>query len=125
MLPDANERRPTMNQLTDRDDDGNNLDVVPQGLFNADNRLQYPDSQQPKVQFSINNNFFKNVTENKDISKLISQLATCINGTKKVCKLNILFGLGNMNFAVGFQQHIFSLNVVYTITGMINTHTQH
>ena len=94
MQPDEDERRPTIN----RDDDGNNLDpftrdVVPQGLFNTDNRPQYPDSQQPKVQFSINNNFFKNVTENKDISKLISQLATCINGTKKVYKLNILFVL--------------------------------
>jgi len=61
----------------ERDDDGNNLesstkDLVPQII------------QQPKVQFTLTNNFFKNVSDNKDISKLISQLATCINATKKV-----------------------------------------
>jgi len=44
----------------------------------------YADQQQPKVQFAVANNFFKNVTDNKDIAKLVAQLATCINSTKKV-----------------------------------------
>jgi hypothetical protein len=40
--------------------------------------------QQPKVQFALANSFFKNVSDNKDIAKLVAQLATCINATKKV-----------------------------------------
>jgi hypothetical protein len=92
MPPDEYERHPTINQPADRDDEMNNRelfarDLVPQGLLNPDNpiaRSQYIEAQQNKVQFASNNNFFKNVTENKDISKLVAQLATCINATKKV-----------------------------------------
>ena len=42
------------------------------------------DAQQGKVQFTLPNNFYKNVSENKEIAKLVSQLATCTNATKKV-----------------------------------------
>jgi len=53
--------------------------------INARSRANtHADQQQPKVQFAVANNFFKNVTDNKDIAKLVSQLATCINATKKV-----------------------------------------
>ena len=29
-------------------------------------------------------NYFKNVSENKEIAKLVSLLSTCVNSTKKV-----------------------------------------
>ena len=45
---------------------------------NEDRGTQYTILQQPK-------NYFKSVSENKEISKLISLLATSINSTKKVC----------------------------------------
>jgi hypothetical protein len=44
----------------------------------------HADQQQAKVQFTVANTFFKNVSDNKDIAKLVAQLATCINATKKV-----------------------------------------
>lgn len=65
-------------------------DIPPKGLPIPINILTRPrinentDGQQSKVQFAANPNFFKNVSENKDIGKLISQLATCINITKNV-----------------------------------------
>ncbi len=78
-----------MHHLTTRDDDGNNpesstKDLSPPIVTSLLRANEQVDSQQPKVQFILTNNFFKNVSENKDISKLISQLATCINATKKV-----------------------------------------
>ena len=42
------------------------------------------ESQHGKVQFVPTNNFFKNVSENKDVAKLVALLATCINSTRKV-----------------------------------------
>jgi spore germination protein GerM len=42
------------------------------------------DQQQTRVQFTPANNYFKNVSENKDVAKLVALLATCINATKKV-----------------------------------------
>lgn len=54
--------------------------------------LQIP-TENPYVRFRVNeinetnpltNNFYKHISENKDIIKLISQLATCINTTRKV-----------------------------------------
>ncbi|CAF4139157.1 unnamed protein product, partial [Rotaria magnacalcarata] len=41
------------------------------------------DQQHHRVQFTPANNYFKNVSENKDVAKLVSLLATCINATKK------------------------------------------
>ena len=60
---------------------GNNFDNIP-----PRSRVNTLDDQQQvsKVQFITSNNFFKNVTDNKDIAKLNAQLATCINATKKV-----------------------------------------
>jgi len=42
------------------------------------------DPQQPRVQFTPANNYYKNVSDNKDVAKLVSLLVTCINATKKV-----------------------------------------
>ena len=36
----------------------------------------------PQVQTK---NYFKNVSENKEIAKLVSLLSTCVMSTKKVC----------------------------------------
>jgi hypothetical protein len=37
------------------------------------------DHQPSQIQFTPTNNYFRNVSENKDVVKLISLLATCIN----------------------------------------------
>ncbi|UJR23298.1 hypothetical protein I4U23_026313 [Adineta vaga] len=79
-----NERFPT-----NRDDElnppiiANNPDSIDNILPRS--RVNTVDDQQqaPRVQFTTTNNFYKNVTDNKDIAKLIAQLATCINSTKK------------------------------------------
>ncbi len=42
------------------------------------------DQQQSRVQFTPANNYYKNVSDNKDVAKLVSLLVTCINATKKV-----------------------------------------
>ncbi len=81
----------------EHDDDGNNnnpelspKDAALQIITTSENVNIRPrinenlDSQQVKMQFILPNNFYKNVSENKEIGKLISQLATCINATKKV-----------------------------------------
>jgi hypothetical protein len=47
------------------------------------------DQQQTRVQFTPVNNYFKNVSDNKDVAKLVSLLITCINATKKVCRILI------------------------------------
>ncbi|CAF3729197.1 unnamed protein product [Adineta steineri] len=82
-------------QRGEHNNDGNdNIDAspkepIPQILISSDNidsrsRVNtITDPQQSKVQFIAANNFFKNVIENKDVAKLTSQLATCINATKK------------------------------------------
>jgi len=101
------------NPVPDRDDEGNpvtpgptsagiNLesatkDSAPQGILSTDganSRLrgteqtalseQQQQQQQPRVQFTPANNYYKNVSDNKDIAKLVSLLVTCINATKKV-----------------------------------------
>lgn len=54
--------------------------VKPRTRFNGRTNQQ----STSKVQFTTDNNFYKNVTENKDIAKLVSQLATCITTTKTV-----------------------------------------
>ena len=93
--PPEYERRPTISRPLEGEEDGNNSDLSPkdpglQVLITSENINTRPriseniDSQQAKVQFILPNNFYKNVSENKDIGKLISQLATCINATKKV-----------------------------------------
>ncbi|CAF1610032.1 unnamed protein product, partial [Adineta ricciae] len=41
------------------------------------------DHRQERVQFTPANNYYKNVSENKDVAKLVAILATCINATKK------------------------------------------
>ena len=48
------------------------------------------DQQQPRVQFTPANNYFKNVSDNKDVAKLVSLLVTCINATKKVESILVL-----------------------------------
>jgi hypothetical protein len=98
--PGENEPQLATNPSTERDEEGNVVnsessvrDLAPQGLVPSDvinNRLKVNDQdeqqqqQPPKVQFTPTNNYFKNVAENKDLAKLVSQLATCINATKKV-----------------------------------------
>lgn len=98
------------NVNADRDDEGNpttpgpmtsgiNLesstrDLAAQGIISTDgttsrgratadqpNTTDQP--QQSRVQFTPANNYYKNVTDNKDVAKLVSLLATCINATKK------------------------------------------
>lgn len=82
------ERNPT--NITNNNLESNGLDLAPQGLVNSTNitdqgQINPPGARrQSKVHFTIDNNFFKNVAENKDIAKLVSQLATCINTTKTV-----------------------------------------
>lgn len=108
------ESRVTTNQTPDRDDDGNpissaaptsgqptpaiNLDASTRDLLaqpatsmeggNTRSRIQEQisvvETQQNKVQFVPTNNYFKNVSENKDVAKLVALLATCINATRKV-----------------------------------------
>ncbi len=89
------ERRSTITRPLEHEADGNNSDLSPkepglQIITTSENANTRPraneniDSQQTKVQFILPNNFYKNVSENKEIGKLISQLATCINATKKV-----------------------------------------
>jgi len=103
-----------INSIPDRDDDANppttpgptssavNLesstkDVAPQGIISADsansrlrttepttNPEQQQQQQQTRVQFVPVNNYYKNVSDNKDVAKLVSLLVTCINATKKV-----------------------------------------
>ncbi len=102
------------NPVPDRDDEGNpvtpgptsagiNLesatkDSAPQGILSTDGAIsrlrgteqtalseqQQQQQQQPRVQFTPANNYYKNVSDNKDIAKLVSLLVTCINATKKV-----------------------------------------
>lgn len=93
----------------DRDDEGNPItpgpnatamnlesstrDLTAQGLVSTDSttsRGRGTDQannadqvQQSRVQFTPANNYYKNVTDNKDVAKLVSLLATCINATKK------------------------------------------
>lgn len=75
--------------------DSSTKDINAQGQFSNDgtaSRLRATDStvaadpQQTRVQFTPANNYFKNVSENKDVAKLVALLATCINATKKVKK---------------------------------------
>lgn len=46
--------------------------------------------QPARVQFTPSNNYFRNVSENKDVVKLVALLATCINATKKVSDFLLL-----------------------------------
>ena len=103
-----------MNQTPDRDEDGGRAtptsgtlganvesstkDTALQGGTFADGtnsrlRTHEPvnglDQQLAKVQFAPANNYFKHVSENKDVSKLVALLATCINATKKVRSLRL------------------------------------
>lgn len=57
------------------------LDVNATRLKTAETTVE---GQQGRVQFAATNNYFKNVSENKDVSKLVSLLATCINASRKV-----------------------------------------
>ena len=99
----------TTNQTPDRDDEGNpvtpaaipssiNLEASTRDLLaqtstsmegtNTRSRIQEQisvnETQQNKVHFVPTNNYFKNVSENKDVAKLVALLATCINATRKV-----------------------------------------
>lgn len=103
------ESRVTTNQTPDRDDEGNpttpgvapssiNLEASTRDLLaqtatsmdagnprsRAQEQANTNDAQQSKVQFIPANNYFKNVSENKDVAKLVALLATCINATRKV-----------------------------------------
>ncbi|CAF3405686.1 unnamed protein product [Rotaria sp. Silwood1] len=100
MRSDERERYYAINPTFERNEEGsptnigNNTesyttDLYPQGLITSTNintrtRVNRSARQQQtsKVQFILDNNFFKNVSENKDILKLVAQLATCINTTK-------------------------------------------
>ena len=107
------ESRFIMNQTPDRDEDGSRATPtsgIPGALAepsskdtglqgggpfadgtNSRLRIYEPvtglDQQPAKVQFAPANNYFKHVSENKDVSKLVALLATCINATKKVRRL--------------------------------------
>ncbi|CAF1008159.1 unnamed protein product [Rotaria sordida] len=82
-----NERYPTN---IDNNSESYTTDLHPQRLSttsaNINTRTQVNErvrpSQTSKVQFTLDNNCFKSISENKDILKLIAQLATCINTTK-------------------------------------------
>ncbi|CAF0729412.1 unnamed protein product, partial [Didymodactylos carnosus] len=52
-------------------------------LGESGSKVRLNDQQERQVVFTPTNNYYKNVSENKDIAKLISLLATCINATKK------------------------------------------
>ena len=103
-----NESHGGVNPQSDREDEGApttpgltptgfNLDVstrdlTHQGIPANDNSLNRTrateptttDHRQERVQFTPVNNYYKNVSENKDVAKLVAILATCINATKKV-----------------------------------------
>lgn len=95
VLPAEHERRATILLSTEYDENGTNpesatKDAVLQVLPTSENvhtrsRVnESTDSQRTKMPVSVANNFYRNVSENKDIAKLVAQLATCINTTKKV-----------------------------------------
>jgi hypothetical protein len=104
MQSNENESHAINHQMTDRDDEGNpttpisNLDssardtmpstvTIAEGTntrLRAHEQTAIGDLSQNKVQFIPVNNYFKNVSENKDIAKLVALLTTCINATKKV-----------------------------------------
>ena len=103
MQPGESESRLMMNQTPDRDDEGHpntpgpttagiNLESSSKDLApiveGTNSRLrageQVPTNDQSRVQFTPANNYYKNVSENKDVAKLVALLATCINATKKV-----------------------------------------
>lgn len=97
LLPVEYERRPTILFSTEHDASGINpesasKDGVVQVIPTSENFHPRPrviesnDSQRTKMPVPVANNFYKNVSENKDIIKLVSQLATCINTTKKVIR---------------------------------------
>jgi hypothetical protein len=80
-------------------------DLAPQGIISADSansrlrttepttnpeQQQQQQQQQTRVQFVPVNNYYKNVSDNKDVAKLVSLLVTCINATKKVV-LNLIY----------------------------------
>ncbi|CAF4402891.1 unnamed protein product [Rotaria socialis] len=94
------ERLRAINSMTERNDEDNavyggynsesfRIDLNPQGIMTSTNvnsgtrfNARVDQQQISKVQFTVDNNFFKSVSENKDIAKLVSQLATCITTTK-------------------------------------------
>ncbi|CAF0837526.1 unnamed protein product [Adineta steineri] len=104
-----NESHLGINPTTERDDEGIPLtpglttggginldsstrDLAHQGLPTTDNttsrsraneQITTVDHQQGRVPMTPTNNYYKNVTENKDVAKLVAILATCINATKK------------------------------------------
>jgi hypothetical protein len=103
MQPGESDSHVMANQGGERDDEGNpttpgpttpgiNLELstrdFPPTADSANSRLrateQVPTTDQPRVQFTPANNYYKNVSENKDVTKLVALLATCINATKKV-----------------------------------------
>ncbi len=116
-----NESHVAINSIPDRDDDAipstpgpissaNNLessikDLPPQGIVSAESansRLRTneqattnSEQQQTRVQFVPVNNYYKNVSDNKDVAKLVSLLLTCINATKKVYILNLILLVEN------------------------------
>ena len=69
------------------------LDKVPtsNSIINLSQANQQADEHQSKVQFTLTKNLFKNVYENKDITKLIAYLATCINTTKTVWSILLFY----------------------------------
>jgi len=91
-----------INPLSERDDEAN--PPMTPGPTSAGFNLESPDvttnrlrtneqsttgdHQQSQIQFTPTNNYFRNVSENKDVVKLISLLATCINSTKKVYRIS-------------------------------------
>jgi dynein heavy chain len=94
---DESESPRVINPLSERDDEANPMTPGPTSAgFNLEspdvttNRLRAneqtttADNQQSQIQFTPTTNYFRNVSENKDVVKLISLLATCINSTKKV-----------------------------------------
>ena len=124
-----NESRTTTNQTPDRDDDGNTAVSIPNtpgiNLESSNRDLMAPtatsgdgtmsrlrvheqtsavEGQQSKVQFIPTNNYFKNVSENKDVAKLVALLATCINATKKVGLRLSCDGSTALRFPLGDHQ---------------------
>lgn len=78
---------------------------------NPDQQAQQQ-QQQNRVQFTPANNYYKNVSDNKDVAKLVSLLVTCINATKKVIKMKRKKILLNHSKYLGYYS---SIRYFYTI----------
>lgn len=75
------------------------LNEVPTHRPRGNTMLTIQEFIQPvKPQFTSGENFFKLISENKEINKLVGQLATCISVIRKVTEKNRRFSEGDVRF---------------------------